>query len=724
MPDSNIIWENTRVKTPTLLQMEALECGAAALGIVLAYHGRYVPLEKLREDCGVNRNGSKASNMIKAARNYGLEGCGYRMEPSSLHTLKLPLILFWNFNHFIVLEGIKGDKVYINDPASGARTVSFKEFDQSFTGVTLALEPGPGFVKGGDKPSVIRALKKRLTIGRNALYFAILAGIALVIPGLVLPVLSKVFVDKILIEGTKDWFKPLLIGMLLTAFVRAVLTWLQDQTLLRQQTKLAIITSIDFFSHILKLPMSFFDQRYSGEIGSRVALNNTVAGLLTGSLASTCISLFTTVFFAAIMVLYDPLLTFIGVLFAATNIFILRLINKKRSDLQQRILQEGGKLSGTTMGGIQLIETIKATSSESDFFSRWAGQVAKYRNAVQEMSSWTNLIMPVPGFISGLSSAAILGLGALRVMDGEMTVGTLVAFQSLMSSFLSPFNRIVQLGTELQTLQGDINRLDDVMNYKHDSGYESKEEMSLKDGDRPLLTGHLEIRNLEFGYSKLDPPLIEDFNLTLTPGRRIALVGPSGSGKSTVGKLICGLLNPWSGEILFDGKHLKDIPRDVYLNSFSYVDQDIILFKGTIHDNLTMWNKAVPEHMIVEAARDACIHDTIVQRPGSYESVLDENGADLSGGQRQRLEIARALTCNPSLIVLDEATSALDVETEKIIDNNLRKRGCTCLIVAHRLSTIRDCDEIIVLERGRIVQRGVHDEMIKTAGPYRELIEN
>ncbi|WP_320006603.1 NHLP family bacteriocin export ABC transporter peptidase/permease/ATPase subunit [Maridesulfovibrio sp.] len=724
MPDSNIIWENTRVKTPTLLQMEALECGAAALGIVLAYHGRYVPLEKLREDCGVNRNGSKASNMIKAARNYGLQGCGYRMEPSSLHTLKLPLILFWNFNHFIVLEGIKGDKVYINDPASGARTVSFKEFDQSFTGVTLALEPSPGFVKGGDKPSVIRALKKRLTIGRNALYFAILAGIALVIPGLVLPVLSKVFVDKILIEGTKDWFKPLLIGMLLTAFVRAVLTWLQDQTLLRQQTKLAIITSIDFFSHILKLPMSFFDQRYSGEIGSRVALNNTVAGLLTGSLASTCISLFTTVFFAAIMVLYDPLLTFIGVLFAATNIFILRLINKKRSDLQQRILQEGGKLSGTTMGGIQLIETIKATSSESDFFSRWAGQVAKYRNAVQEMSSWTNLIMPVPGFISGLSSAAILGLGALRVMDGEMTVGTLVAFQSLMSSFLSPFNRIVQLGTELQTLQGDINRLDDVMNYKHDSGYESKEEMSLKDGDRPLLTGHLEIRNLEFGYSKLDPPLIEDFNLTLTPGRRIALVGPSGSGKSTVGKLICGLLNPWSGEILFDGKHLKDIPRDVYLNSFSYVDQDIILFKGTIHDNLTMWNKAVPEHMIVEAARDACIHDTIVQRPGSYESVLDENGADLSGGQRQRLEIARALTCNPSLIVLDEATSALDVETEKIIDNNLRKRGCTCLIVAHRLSTIRDCDEIIVLERGRIVQRGVHDEMIKTAGPYRELIEN
>ena len=724
MPDNKILWKNKRVKTPTLLQMEALECGAAALGIILAYHGRYVPLEKLREDCGVNRNGSKASNMIRAARNYGLDSYGYRMEPSSLHTVKLPLILFWNFNHFIVLEGIKGDKVYINDPASGPKIISFKEFDQSFTGVTLVFEPGPSFTKGGDKPSVFRALRKRLTIGRNALYFAILAGVALVIPGLVLPVLSKVFVDKILIDGTQDWFKPLLVGMLLTAIVRSVLTWLQNQTLLRQQTKLAIITSVDFFSHILKLPMSFFDQRYSGEIGSRVALNNTVAGLLTGSLASTCISLFTTIFFAAIMVLYDPLLTAIGVLFAATNIFILRLINKKRSDLQQRILQEGGKLSGTTMGGLQLIETIKATSSESDFFSRWSGQVAKYRNAVQEMSSWTNLIMPVPSFLSGLSSAAILGLGALRVMDGEMTVGTLVAFQSLMSSFLNPFNRIVQLGTELQTLQGDINRLDDVMNYKQDSRYEHKENLNIKEGDQHLLTGRLEIKDLKFGYSKLDPPLVEDFNLTLTPGSRVALVGHSGSGKSTIAKLICGLLNPWSGEILFDGKPLKDIPRDVYLNSFSFVDQDIILFKGTVHDNLTMWNQAIPDHMIVEAARDACIHDTIVQRPGSYESMLDENGADLSGGQRQRLEIARALASNPSLIILDEATSALDVETEKIIDNNLRKRGCTCLIVAHRLSTIRDCDEIIVLERGKIVQRGVHDKMIQTAGPYKELIEN
>ncbi len=470
--------------------------------------------------------------------------------------------------------------------------------------------------------------------------------------------------------------------------------------------------------------MSFFSQRYGGEIGGRVALNDTVAGLLTGTLASTCISIVTAIFFAAIMVLYDPLLTGIGVAFALVNILVLRWVNRKRSDLKQCVLQESGKLSGTAMGGLQLIETIKASSSESDFFSRWSGQTAKYRNALQEMSRWNSLVMPVPALVSGLSTAAILGLGALKVMDGEMTIGMLVAFQSLMASFLAPFNSIIQLGTELQTLQGDMNRLDDVMRYREDPIYSSQIEANGTAGDRLRLSGHVEVKGLTFGYSKLDKPLIENFDLTFTPGSRVALVGGSGSGKSTVAKLVSGLFEPWSGEILFDGKPMRDIPREVFLNSFSFVDQDIVMFQGSVRENMTMWNSAIPDQQTIGAAKDACVHEVISSRPGGYASLLDENGANLSGGQRQRLEIARALTSDPSFLVLDEATSALDADTEKNIDDNLRRRGCSCLIVAHRLSTIRDCDEIVVLDRGKIVQRGTHDAMMQEDGPYKRLIES
>jgi len=722
MAEDKPIWNSKRVRTPTVIQMEALECGAAALGIVLAYHGLHIPLEQLREDCGVNRDGSKAGNILRAARAHGMTASGYRMEPEHLKTVELPVILFWNFNHFVVLEGIRGKKVYLNDPATGPRVVPYEEFDQAFTGVALVLEPGPDFKPGGDKPSVLRALRRRLTIGKGGVAFAVTAGLALVLPGLVLPIFSKVFVDNILVNGSRDWLRPLLLGMALTALLRAVLSWLQGQALLRQQTKLAVISSANFFRHILRLPMSFFSQRYGGEIGSRVGLNDTVAGLLTGTLASTCISIVTAVFFAAIMVLYDPTLTAIGVVFAMVNILVLKWVNRRRADLQQRVLQENGKLSGTAMGGLRLIETIKASSSESDFFARFSGQVAKFRNALQDMNRWSSLVMPIPALISGLSTAAILGLGSLKVMDGQMTVGMLVAFQSLMASFLAPFNSIVQLGTELQTLQGDMNRLDDVMKYREDPIYQNDTKAGPEEGIR--LSGRLEIRGLSFGYSKLDPPLIENFDLTLAPGSRVALVGGSGSGKSTVAKLVSGLFEPWSGEILFDGRAMRDIPREVFLNSFSFVDQDIILFQGTMRDNLTMWNPAIPKLQMIQAARDACVHEVVASRPGGYGASLDENGANLSGGQRQRLEIARALSSDPSILVLDEATSALDAETEKTIDDNLRRRGCTCLIVAHRLSTIRDCDEIVVLDRGKIVQRGRHDDMMREDGPYKRLIES
>ena len=711
-----------RRRTPTVLQMEDVECGAAALASVLGYYGRVVPLEKMRVDCGVSRDGSKASNILKAARKYGLRCKGERRDVSALGELEMPVIIFWNFNHFVVLEGYRKGRFYLNDPGSGPRSVTEQDFNSAYTGVVLSFAPTPEFEKGGARRGVLSSLAARMG-SREAFAFAGIAGLALVIPGLVIPTFSRIFVDYVLAANQADWWRPLLFGMGVTAIARGILAWIQGRALARLEAKLSVSNSAGFLWHILRLPVEFYTQRYGGEISARVAMNERVADFLSHQLAERAIDAVTVVFFALLMFSYDLVLPLVGIGAVGLLALLTALVNRKRVDGNRRLLSEEGKATGALMGGLATIETLKASAGESGLFARWAGYQTKFINSGQQLATTTQLFLTMPTFIVSVANAVVLALGAYRVIQGELTLGMLVAFQSLMSSFTTPVQNLVNLAGNLQEIEGQMNRLNDVLQYRLDP--KTEDTFQPEPGDlRTKLTGRVSLDKVAFGYSRLDEPLISDFSVSLNPGQRVAFVGPSGSGKSTVAKLVTGLYEPWDGRVLFDGRVHGEVPRQVFANSVAVVDQDIAMFGGSIRDNLTLWDRTISDLSMIQACKDACIHDDITSREGGYESEVEEGGKNFSGGQRQRLEIARALVGNPRILVLDEATSALDTVTEQLIDRNLRRRGCTCIIVAHRLSTIRDADEILVMEKGKVVQRGTHDQLVKdTDGLYRKLVE-
>nr|WP_246141436.1 NHLP family bacteriocin export ABC transporter peptidase/permease/ATPase subunit [Hyella patelloides] len=722
-----------RVKTPTVLQMEAVECGAAALGIILGYYGRIVPLPELRQECGVSRDGSKASNVLKAGRRYGLEAKGLKKGLEKLQELAPPYIVFWQFNHFLVVEGFSEQRVYLNDPASGPRSVSWSEFDEGYTGVVLVMQPGTEFSKGGKKPNVIVSLRSRLQSVVGALAYCMAAGFFLTLVKLLIPVFSQIFVDEILVQGRIQWLRPLLLAMAITAIFQGTLTLLQLRYLRRLQIKLSVAMSGGFLWHILRLPIGFYAQRFAGEISDRTRLNNQVAEVLSGQLATTIIDTAMIVFFAVVMFQYDEVLTTMVISFAAINILTLRWIYRQRVDANQKLMQDYGKAAGASIAGLQYIETLKASGVESDFFSKWSGYYAKALNSQQELGVANQFLSGLPVLLTALSSALLLVVGGWRVIEGHLSIGMLVAFQAIVRSFQEPVNNLVNFAGTLQELEGNLIRLDDVLNNPTDSTTNNKEKLFLTpqaDNSQIIpttsarLKGYIELNNLSFGYSRLDPPLIENLSLSVKPGQRIAFVGGSGSGKSTVAKLVAGLYEPWSGEIRFDDRLRQKIPHQILTSSIAMVEQDIFLFTGTVRDNLALWDATIADKNLRRACQDAAIEDVVNSFSGAYNAQLQEGGGNLSGGQRQRLEIARALVNNPSILIMDEATSALDAETEKIIDGNLRRRGCTCLIVAHRLSTIRDCDEIIVLERGKVVQRGTHEELWQQEGVYAQLIKS
>jgi len=715
-------WHNKKVKVPSILQMEAVECGAVALAMIMAYHGRWIPLEVMRVDCGVSRDGSKASNMLRAARKYGMKVNGYRLEIEQLKRFELPVIIFWNFNHFVVLTGIKKNKVFINDPATGPRVLFFEEFDKSFTGLTLTFEPTEKFSKGEHKPNIFKSLKNRIHNSKSILAYIVLTGLFLVVPGLLVPTFTQIFVDKILIHEMKSWMLPLLFAMGATTLISGALMWLQQYYLLKFEMQLSLSNSSRFFYHVFQLPIQFFFQRSAGELSFRIQINDRVAKLLSEDLTRNVLNVVMIIFYAIMMFYYDVVLTLVGISIVAINFVGLKYAFEKRKTINQKLLLEQGKLVGTSINGLELIETLKATGSENDFYSKWSGYQAKVLNAEQQQGLIGNLLSQMPKILTAINRIVIYGLGGYRVIQGNLTLGMLIAFRWLMDSFIAPVEELVNAGSKIQDASNFMRRLDDV--YEHKKDEEFLPSAQCVDSELAKLQGYLELKNITFGYSKLEKPLIENFSLSLKPGERVAIIGSSGSGKSTIAKLVMGLYNLWEGQILFDGKERNAYSRDIMNNSVAMVDQDIFLFAGTIKENIAMWDSTITDMDLLKASRDARINQDISSRKGGYKGAVEERGGNFSGGQRQRLEIARALAINPTILVFDEATSALDPPTEALIDDYIRRRGCTMLIIAHRLSTIRDCDEIIVMHKGEILERGTHQELIAQEGEYANLIKS
>jgi NHLM bacteriocin system ABC transporter peptidase/ATP-binding protein len=707
-----------KVRTPTILQLEAVECGAAALAMVLAYHGRHIPLEVLRIECGVSRDGSKASGITRAAREHGMVARGFRKEVAELSSLPLPAIVFWNFNHFVVLEGFRDGRAWLNDPARGRRSVSPEEFDQAFTGVVLTLEPGPDFKPEGHPPSVVRSLRKYLEGFKGSVATAIVLGLALVLPGLAIPWLVGQFVDRVLVAKMDDLAVSLLLGLVVAALGRAVLLWIQARVLTDTFGEASQKASFRFFSKALSLPMEFYSQRSPGEIAGRVDLNERVAETVSSELAALVLDVLTASFFFILMIRLEPGLSVIVLAFVLVEMVAWRALARRSAEISQQVSVQGGKLAGVATGGLANIDSIKAGGQENALYLKWLGLHVQFVNTVAQGQRATIALAQVPSIVGLAASLAVLGLGTLRILQGSFSVGDLMAFQVLLAGFTAPVQALFNATQKVQTLKGDLSRLDDVLNYADEPGVTTDPNAAKSAAPRSTPRA-LEFRDVTFGYNRGENPLIFEFSLTLEPGKRIALVGASGSGKSTVARLAAGLFHPWEGEILYGGKPIAEWPRAELAAEIAFVDQDVVLFEGSVRDNLSLWDAGVGEEALHAALRDAAIETEITRRARGLDAKLDEGARNLSGGQRQRLEIARALARAPALLILDEATSALDSASEAAVEQNVRTRGITSLVIAHRLSTVRDADEILVMERGMVVERGRTPSSRRSKGALR-----
>ena len=706
-------------KTPVILQLEIVECGAASLAMVMAYHNKWIPLERLRVDCGISRDGSKAANILKVARMYGFEAKGYRLEPSAIASaIPFPCIIHWNMNHFVVLKKLDKRQAYINDPGRGEVKIPIEQFNQSFTGIAIAITPGEDFEPSGKPVSVWPFAKQRLKGTAPVFAFIIMMSALASVIGIISTFFGRVFVDDLLSGNHPEWAAGFIALFLAFNFLSILLSVINTKTNLKITAKFAVVSSGMFMWHALRLPLDFYSSRHAGDVASRQGENDGISLSLIQLFAPLFIDALMMVFYLYIVLQYSVLLTVIGFSSLLINYAVNKFMTNKNINISRVSSRDSAKLGAMTVAGVEMIETIKSTGAEDGFFERWSGYHASVNDSKIKSMKLGMSVGLLPQFVSQTINIVILLIGAYLIIRGDMTVGIFFAFQGFLSAFLSPFSKIINTRLQMQQTKVSMERVQDVFNYKTDVEYQ---EFNM-DESFYKLSGKIEIKDLTFGYNRLSEPLLDNFNMTLNPGESIALVGASGCGKSTIAKLISNLYKPWSGEILFDGKTAGEVPREIFTSSVSVVDQDIILFQDSISSNIKTWDKSIEDFEVILAARDAQIHSTVIDRDGGYGADVQEGGKNFSGGERQRLEIAGALAKDPTVIILDEATSALDAKTEYDVIQAVKDRGVSMVIVAHRLSTIRDCNEIIVLDKGKVVQRGTHDELYAQDGKYRELV--
>lgn len=719
-------------KVPSILQIEAVECGAASLGMVLASMGKWVPLSSLRAACRVSRDGASATGIMEAAQSFGLEPHGRMASLEELEGNPVPAVVWWKHRHFVVLEGAKNGHFHVNDPALGPMKYSQEYFAQNFSGAVISFTPTEEFEKGGKPYRTVPSLLKRLTGAQRGVWFAVVAGLLAMFPGLLLAPISSTFIDDVLNVDQRTFLPFLLAALVFVIVTRMALISLEYKALARVQARVAFGNNAEFLMRLFRLPLLFFASRNIGDLVQRMGYSSAVAQLLAGSLAASFISLIAVVAYIVLMVFYSWILALIVVALTTINIVALRAVVKRRTVGQGLLMSESGHLQSITIGTIQSIETVKASGIERDVFAQWTGQQTKVVNAEASFVTPTAIISAVPTVVTMLTTTSILVVGGILVVTGDLSLGALLAFQALVAGIVAPVNMLVATASQIQTIQVDLQRLDDVFDHDIDARFHVEDRPAspgptsideVTSASMVPLSGEVTLTDVEFGFTQGDPPLISGLSLTLTPGHRVALVGPSGAGKSTIGNIIAGLYMPWSGTVTYDGRTITQIDPNVMSLGLAKVDQTIMLFAGTVRQNITLWDESVPEELVIQALADAQVLDRVLQRPNGLDTEVIEGGLNFSTGETQRLEIARALVRNPAVLIMDEATSNLDTTTEKAMDDAVRARGCSTVVIAHRLSTIRDADEIIVLDRGGVIaERGTNDSLLAQGGIYSRLV--
>lgn len=701
-------------KVPVVVQMETVECGAACLSMILAYYGKWLSLEQLRTDCGVSRDGSNARCIVQAARRHGLDAHGYRADISHLEHMA-PAIIHWNYNHFVVFKGFDGGLAYINDPGIGSIAVSMEDFNRSYTGVAITASPTDQFKPQGHQTSILHYVRENIRGVSDAFIFTLIMGILTAFAGMLYPLFSQVFMDDIITGKNEEWTVPFFVGMGALVVFHFLLAFLDNVYGRRFSGSMSLKGNTRFLWHALNLPMEFFAQRYVGDIVQRQSLNETITTTLVRILAPYAINILLLIVYVVVMARYSFLLTLMGLMSVALNIYVVRKESELRNNLSRAMEQTEGKFYGITMSCVDNIESIKAAGAERKFFEFWAGYFARRNN--QEVAFEARSFSP---YVFGhVANALVLILGAALILYGDFSIGMLMAFQGFMAEFMRPAMGLMQGSTTVIELRSQMERIDDVIAYPTEKWSDDANE-----AHGAKMGGMFEMKNVTFGYSPTSEPLIKDFSMKLEPGKSVALVGTSGCGKSTIAKLVAGLYEPWSGDILFDGRKRSEISHEEYVNSVAVIDQNVVLFDDTISENLKMWDHSIEDFTMTMACIDSGIRNDIISRPRGFNTKLVKGGGNFSGGQRQRMEIATALAREPILLVMDEATSALDTVTEREVMQNIRQCGASLIVIAHRLSTVRDCDEIIVMDHGQIAERGTHDELMSRDGIYKKLMTN